>query len=87
MAWNFIHRAHDEVGAARSSESISGTVDDFNCVFPEGRLLESSDCIRKTPLVDRNTLQIVSEVDAKPKATHTLLAFSRVFPIGLCSVQ
>jgi hypothetical protein len=25
----FTHRAHDEVGAVRSSESISGTADDF----------------------------------------------------------
>jgi hypothetical protein len=50
---------------------------------PGGSSTESSDCIRKTPLVDRNTLQIISEVDAKPKATHTLLALSRVFPIGL----
>jgi hypothetical protein len=36
-----IHRAHDAVGAARSFESISGTVDDFNSMFAEGRLLES----------------------------------------------
>lgn len=74
----FIHRALDEVGSARSSKSISGTVDDFNCVFPEGRLLKSSDCIRKNPLV---------EVDAKRKAAHMLLSLSRVFPIGLYPVQ